>query len=136
VKKITLALSLLLFISCGSENSGVLMQNEIPQSVYTYAATHQILDEGETIVTYYDATISLSNEESAMITNKHVIYHYNGRTTKMPLQDIVSINHTEETLVGDIITVESLDGNMMKIEIAPLNGGEIFLSVLRSKTNM
>jgi len=112
------------------------MQNEIPQSVYTYAATHQILDEGETIVTYYDATISLSNEESAMITNKHVIYHYNGRTTKMPLQDIVSINHTEETLAGDIITVESLDGNMMKIEIAPLNGGEIFLSVLRSKTNM
>ncbi|MFZ9777525.1 MAG: hypothetical protein ACO3CI_04225 [Schleiferiaceae bacterium] len=136
MKKITLALSLLLFISCSFENSGVLMQNEIPQSVYTYAATHQILDEGETIVTYYDATISLSNEESAMITNKHVIYHYNGRTTKMPLQDIVSINHTEETLVGDIITVESLDGNMMKIEIAPLNGGEIFLSVLRSKTNM
>jgi hypothetical protein len=136
MKKITLALTLLLFISCSFENSGVLMQNEIPQSVYTYAATHQILDESETIIAYYDATISLSNEESAMITNKHVIYHYNGRTTKMPLKDIVSINHTVETLVGDIITVESSGGNFMKIEIAPLNGGEIFLNVLKSKTKL
>ena len=134
MKKTTLALTLVLFISCNFENSGVLLQNEIPQSVYTYVSKYQVLEEGETIVAYYDATISLSNEESAMITNKHVIYHYNGRTTKIPLEDIVSINHTVETLMGDIITVESSDGSFMKIEIAPLNGGEIFLGVLKSKT--
>lgn len=135
IYRVTLSVVLLILTSCEIPNSGVLMQNEIPESVYTYAINHQILDSNESIIAYYDTTISLSNEESAMITTKNLIYHNNGRTTKMLLDDIILVKHNKETLVGDIITAESKDGSIMKIEIAPLNGGELFLEILRKKTN-
>ena len=133
--KIIPVFALVLLISCDfSYSGGVTLQNELPTSVHQYIKDNQILDSDESIVAYYDTTISLSNEVSAMITNKNIIYHNNGINTKISLDDIASINHTIETFIGDIITVESNEGNYMKIEIAPFNGGEIFLQILYKKT--
>tara|TARA_B100000575_G_C23134888_1_gene659064 strand:- start:3095 stop:3520 length:426 start_codon:yes stop_codon:yes gene_type:complete len=134
--KIITSAALLILTSCDlSYSGGVTLQNELPPSVHLYVKNNQILDSNESIVAYYDATITLSNEVSAIITNKSLIYHNNGVNTKMRLSDIVSIDHKKETFIGDVITVESYDGNLMKIEIAPLNDGELFLQILKDRTD-
>jgi hypothetical protein len=58
------------------------------------------------------------------------MYHSNGNTFSIPLDEIDDVRHRTETLVGDIIEIDSRSGQTMKIEIAPLNSGQTFRDVL------
>ena len=89
-----LVLPLLIFIvsSCDLENpGGVLTNNELPTSVIEFFENTDIL-ESEQIIAYYDVTIALDNSESAILTNKNLIYYKNGRIERFPLNSIASID--------------------------------------------
>ena len=76
-----LVLPILVFIisSCDLENpGGVLTYNQLPQSVIEFFEKTDIL-ENEQIIAYYDVTIVLDNSESAILTNRNLIYYKNGR---------------------------------------------------------
>ena len=125
--------SLLVFIlllqSCSLEKTGgVLTLNELPESVILFIEEKNILD-GEAIIAYYDKTITLNNSESAILTNKNVIYYKSGRINKIPLSTIKSISDVENCF-GVCFLITSFDNQIMKIEIAPLNNGAIFLQLL------
>ncbi len=130
-----LVLPLLIFIvsSCDLENpGGVLTNNELPTSVIEFFENTNIL-ENEQIIAYYDVTIVLDNSESAILTNKNLIYYKNGRIERFPLNSIASID--AEDCFGLCIIVSTRDNRVMKIEIAPLNGGDLFLELLRKQVN-
>ena len=130
-----LVLPLLIFIvsSCDLENpGGVLTNNELPTSVIEFFENTDIL-ESEQIIAYYDVTIALDNSESAILTNKNLIYYKNGRIERFPLNSIASID--AEDCFGLCIIVSTIDNRVMKIEIAPLNGGDLFLELLRKQVN-
>ena len=130
-----LVLPILVFIisSCDLENpGGVLTYNQLPQSVIEFFEKTDIL-ENEQIIAYYDVTIVLDNSESAILTNKNLIYYKNGRIEKFPLDLIASID--AENCFGLCIIVSTRDDRTMKIEIAPLNGGDLFLELLRKQAN-
>mgnify|MGYP001223703947 CR=1 FL=1 len=130
-----LVLPILVFIisSCDLENpGGVLTYNQLPQSVIEFFEKTDIL-ENEQIIAYYDVTIVLDNSESAILTNRNLIYYKNGRIEKFPLDLIANID--AENCFGLCIIVSTRDDRTMKIEIAPLNGGDLFLELLRKQAN-
>ena len=133
MKKIyTLSLSLILLYSCDMENpGGVLLYNQLPESVITFVDEKKILGD-EKIIAYYDITIALNNSESAILTDKNIIYYKYGRIDKIPLSAIESISE-EEVCLGACIIIKSLDNSVMSIEIAPLNGGDLFLRLLKEQ---
>tara|TARA_B100000674_G_scaffold306329_1_gene254434 strand:+ start:184 stop:597 length:414 start_codon:yes stop_codon:yes gene_type:complete len=128
-----LALPLIIFLisSCDLENpGGVLTFNELPSSVIEFFDEKDIL-QNEQIIAYYDVTVVLDNSESAILTNKNLIYYKYGRVERFPLNIIVSIE--EEQCFGLCIIATTRDDRVMKIEIAPLNDGDIFLDLLRKQ---
>ena len=131
LKLLALPLVIFLISSCDLENpGGVLTYNELPASVIEFFDTTDIL-ENEQIIAYYDVTLVLDNSESAILTNKNLIYYKYGRVERFPLSSIVSIE--EEECFGLCIIASTSDSRVMKIEIAPLNGGDIFLDLLRKQ---
>lgn len=110
--------------------SGVKLGNEMDPYALEYLADNRILNPDEELVAYYDATMDMDGTEAAILTTRRVIYRKGGANYEIAISDIVDIRHRKETLIGDVIEIQSTSGKSMKIEIAPLNGGESFLSSL------
>jgi hypothetical protein len=110
--------------------SGVKMANEMDQYALDYLERHQLLNTNERLVCYYDVTLSMDGSEAAILTTERLLYHKAGRTTALLLGEVVDVQHHYESLIGDVIVAQTASGEMMKIEIAPLNGGETFLHAL------
>ena len=134
MKKILFTFTFLVFlVGCDLENpGGVLTSNQIPTSVFEFIDKKNILDD-ENIIAYYDVSMVLNNSESAIITNKNVIYYKQDRVMKFPLNEIQSIDNEERGIIGLSIFVTSIDGRIMTITIAPLNGGDLFLDLLKKE---
>ena len=133
-KLILISLICLLFIiGCGDDPGGVVSQNQISKETLEYI-NKNILNTNEKLVAYYDVTLLMDNSESATLTDKRVIYHKNGRNSSILYEKIKRIDHKYTTLIGDTILIESASDDVMKIEIAPLNDGEIFLDLLKKRS--
>ncbi len=124
------------FYSCSMNEGGVRTTNNMEKYALDYIKDNQLLEEGERISAYYDYTISLDGTEAILLTNSRLIYHNKEtQTTVIKITDIVDIQNRTESLIGDIIEVTSQNGDIMMIEIAPLNQGETFLKALKLKVN-
>ena len=133
LKLLALPLVIFLISSCDLENpGGVLTYNQLPASVIEFFDKTDIL-ENEEIIAYYDVTIVLDNSESAILTNKNLIYYKYGRVVRFPLSSIVSVE--AEDCFGLCIVATTRDDRVMEIEIAPLNGGDLFLELLRKQVD-
>ena len=133
LKLLTLPLVIFLISSCDLGNpGGVLTYNQLPASVIEFFDKTDIL-ENEQIIAYYDVTIALDNSESAILTNKNLIYYKYGRVVRFPLSSIESIE--AEDCFGLCIVATTRDDRVMEIEIAPLNGGDLFLELLRKQVD-
>ena len=131
LKLLTLPLVIFLISSCDLENPGcVQTNNQLPASVIEFFDKTDIL-ENEQIIAYYDVTIALDNSESAILTNKNLIYYKYGRVVRFPLNSIVNIE--AEDCFGLCIVASTRDNRVMEIEIAPLCGGDLFLDLLRKQ---
>ena len=113
-----------------SPEGGVRLANEMEEYASTYLSEHAILDESDTLVAYYDSTISLDGTEAYILTEQRLIHHYRGSNTDVAVAKIEDIKHHKEMLIGEIIEIYSSDQVPMKIEIAPMNGAETFINVL------
>ena len=118
-----------------AEASGVRLSNEVPPSAIDYMNAHKVLEPGESIVAYYDSTMSMDATEGALLTTTRLVTYTGSRVTAMQIRDIAEVNYRQEGLMGDIIEVESDTGTRMKIEIAAANQGESFKDALVSRWN-
>lgn len=110
--------------------SGVRLSNEMDEYATEYLKEHKVLNDSEELIAYYDVTISMDGTEAAILTTERVIYHKNGTSTSIPLTEITDIRHRQDSLIGDIIEIDSQSGMPMKIEISLFNQGETFLNLL------
>lgn len=116
---------------------GVKLGNEMDQYALEYLVEHDILDEGEVVKAYYDVTISMDGSEAAILTDQRVLYHRNGSTLAVALEDIVEVDFRNEGLVGDIVEIVDNQGDALRVEIAPLNDGAAFYRALeRARTRI
>ena len=129
-------LALLVFIGVwlftGPEG-GVRLSNEMETYASEYLEKHDVLNDSESLLAYYDVTLSYDSSVAAILTTERVLYHNKGINTSISYKDIVDISHRQESLIGDIIEITPIDGQIMKIEIAMLNQGETFLKVLMNQ---
>jgi hypothetical protein len=105
---------------------GVKLANEMDAYALDYLADHHILETDERIIAYYDATLSMDGSEAIILTDQRLMHHRNSRTSAVLLTDIEDVYHHREAFIGDIFEVSCRTGLPMKLEIAPLNGGETF----------
>ena len=105
---------------------GVKLGNKMDKYATKYLEEHQILEPGEKVLAYYDATMSMDGTEAAILTDRRLIQHANGTNSFVRLEEVEDIRHRKETLIGDIIEAEDSSGTIILIEIAPLNSGETF----------
>lgn len=110
--------------------SGVKLANQMDEYAVEYLDEHALLEPDEELRAYYDVTISMDGTEAAILTDRRVMYHHNGETTSISLDDIVEVDHRQESLIGDVIEVVKVDGTALRIEIAPFNDGAAFLRAL------
>ncbi len=130
---LVLAISFVLS-SCSMDEGGVRVSNNMEKYALEYLEDSQLLSPNEKILANYDYTIALDGTEAAILTDSRLIYHNaNTMNTIMDITDIVSVDHHEESLIGDVIEVTNSSGELMIIEIAPYNQGSTFLKILRSK---
>lgn len=135
MKHLILVSSILLVLSgCGvKKEGGVRLANEMEDYALDYIEKHEILEPGESIVAYYDYTISLNGKEAAILTDRRLIYHKREENTVIAHADVADVVHQEESLSGTTIEVYAADGQSMRIVIAPLNGGETFYRALMNQ---
>jgi hypothetical protein len=124
-----LVLGAIIWLFSGPEG-GVKLANEMDQYALDYLEANNILEPNEALIAYYDVTISMDGTEAAILSTERVIYHKEGRSTAIRLNEIEDIQHRYESFTGDVIEVTSSSGVIIKIEIAPLNQGETFNNVL------
>ena len=127
----TLALFLGLAVgSDASKQGGTLLPNEMDAYATDYLNNNVLVQPGENLRAYYDYTIALDGTEAAWVTDQRVAYHKAPNTTYIELSDIESIETSEEGLIGHVIDIRSTSGQAMHIEVAPMNGGEVFIREL------
>jgi hypothetical protein len=125
----------LVFFSFGPEG-GVRLSNTMEDYAIEYLDQNQVLLPDEKIVAYYDVTVALNGSEAAILTDSRVIYHKHGRNTTINLSDIAEINQAGNGMGGVLIQISDQAGDMMAIDIAAFNQGELFLEALENKSGV
>jgi hypothetical protein len=113
-----------------SEPGGTLLPNELSITTTSDLNANGLLESGASMRAYYAYTLELDNSESAWVTDQRVAYHLAPNTSYMMLSDIDSIDTREEGLMGHMIDIRSKSGELMHIEVAAMNGGEVFVREL------
>src|SRR3972149_10539518 len=54
---------------------GVRMSNEMEPYATEYLKNHQVLDPSESLLAYYDGTLSLPGREAALLTPHRAVFH-------------------------------------------------------------
>jgi hypothetical protein len=113
-----------------SDASGVRASNEVPASAIARLEKQRVLLPGESIVAYYDGTLGGDGTEVAMVTTERLVSINGARVTALALADVVDVRHHTEPITGDVIEAQGDGGQTIKVEVAPLNGGDFFFSSL------
>ena len=110
--------------------SGVVLGSQVPETTVKALEAKNLLKPDETLLAYHDATIRLDMSEVTLVTSSRVVYAKGQTAAAMALVDVTRITHHTEGILGDIIDIVAIDGRTMRIEIAPLNGGDAYVDVL------
>jgi len=82
-------------------SGGVKMANEMHKYALEYIEEHNLLNDTEALIAYYDATGQMDGSEAAILTTERVMYHKDGRTVSIDLKDIDDVQH--RLLLGGIL---------------------------------
>ncbi len=113
---------------------GVLMGPEVTDATRSKLQARKLLRPDEQLVAYYDGTVMLDMSEVTVLTSDRITVAKGARVTTIALEDVASIDHRVEHIIGDVIDVRSQRGERMRIEVAHLNGGVSLLNALEDET--
>jgi hypothetical protein len=123
----------LVAIGASSDQAGgVILGAQVPQPTVDALKAKNLLKPDEVLLAYHDATIRLDMGEVTLVTDARVVHARGETAAAMQLVDVAKITHHTEGLLGDIIELTDQDGRSMRVEIAPLNGGESCVNVLEA----
>jgi hypothetical protein len=116
-----------------TEPSGVVYASQLPPATRQKLDEQGLLEAGEQLIVYHDGSFSLDQSELVLLTTERAIYAKGATRASMRLAEIVSIDHHEEPLIGDVIEIASVSGQRLRLEIALFNGGTTFMNVLEDE---
>lgn len=114
------------------EPSGVVLGAQVPQPTVEALKSRNLLKPDEVLLAYHDATVRLDMSEVTFVTSSRVVSSHGETAAAVALVDVTKITHHTEGILGDIIDITSEDGRTMRVQIAPLNGGESYVNVLET----
>jgi hypothetical protein len=120
--------------SASLPEGGVRAGNQLDEKTRALVNRKAHLGDDEEIVSFYDTTLNMDGSECAALTTSRVIYWTSSTVSELALADVESFTHHSEPIEGDIISITSTSGRLMKIEIAPLNDGATFVAALERLT--
>ena len=110
--------------------SGVVLGAQVPEATVKALEAKNLLKADEALLAYHDATLRLDMSEVTLVTSSRVVWAKGNAAVAMALVDVTRITHHTEGLLGDVIDIVSIDGRTMRVEIAPLNGGDAYVDIL------
>jgi hypothetical protein len=116
--------------SAADKETGVTMGTQVGEKTIAALRKRGLLREGEVLVVFYDATVSLDMSEVALLTNKRIVSTKPDVVASIDLADVATARHTTEGIIGDVLEVSAVDGRRLRIEIAHLNNGASFVNAL------
>ncbi len=128
----------------------VLTGDSVSDDVLEHLRTQNILEPSEELIAYYDNTLYDDGTEASIVTTRRIIYYCDNeicradnrfgdrnlrRTTAIALSDITDIQHRIGTTIndgfpGDIIEIQSAQGEQLTILIDMWHDGPSFLDLL------
>jgi hypothetical protein len=111
---------------------GVILGAQVPEPTVQALKARNLLKPDEELLAFHDATVRLDMSEVTLVTSSRVVHASGETATAMLLVDVTKITHHTEGLLGDVIEVTGEDGRSMRVEIAPLNGGESCVNALEA----
>lgn len=115
-----------------AQEQGVIPGTQVPQKVTAALVAKKLLRADETLIVYYDGSVSLDMSEVSFVTRERVAYAKGDVVATIPLAEIAKITRKSEPLIGDSYDLTADDARTMRIEIAPLNGSDSFASALEN----
>ena len=110
--------------------TSVILGAQVPAPTVDALREKKLLGPREQLLAYYDATIRLDMSEVTFVTATRTVHAQAGTVATMELADVSKITHRSQGIIGEVIDLVGDDGSTMKIQIAPLNGGESYVDVL------
>ena len=118
--------------SAPAQAGGVVLGAQVPADTVETLKERNLLKPGESLLAYHDATVRLDMSEVTFVTPSRVVHARGESAAAMALVDVTEIKHHSEGLLGDVVELTSNDDRKLRIEIAPLNGGDSYVSVLET----
>ena len=133
-------IAVLLVLSClgcfgwlmSSPEGGVKLSHDMDPYAVEYLEEHQLLRADEQLVGYYDRTLSMDGTNAYIVTDQRFIHHHSQGNFTAPLTDVETVEAVEGDVGGTIFIFSTVQGDVFRAEIDPLNGSETFARVLRS----
>jgi hypothetical protein len=110
--------------------SGVVLGAQVPDATVKALEAKNLLKSDEALLAYHDATLRLDMSEVTLVTSSRVVWAKGDTAVAVALVDVTRVTHHTEGLLGDVIDIVSVDGRTMRVQIAPLNGGDAYVNVL------
>ncbi|MBN2910282.1 hypothetical protein JQC72_12300 [Polycladomyces sp. WAk] len=113
---------------------GVKLANEVDARTLQTLRQRHLLQQGEELIAYYDRSLDMDGSEIALLTSNRLVYDKRGRITSVPLGEIQDITFGQYSDIDgkwQRIEVKYRDFHRMKVEFAPLEGGDVFYRALK-----
>lgn len=120
-------------VHASSSPGGVIMGTQATKEDRVKLRERRLLTDRETLVAFYDATVSGDFTEVYVVTTERVAVAKSGQVTALDLASLTTIDHRDEGALGDVIEAANAKGERLHIEVAPLNGGVSFLNALEDE---
>ena len=114
------------------EPAGVLVGAQVPQKTVDTLKARKLLAPEEVLLGYHDATLRHDMSDVTFVTKSRVVHVKGATVSAVALADVSSITHHTEALGLDVVDLVTKDGKSLRIEIAPLNGGESYVDVIEN----
>jgi hypothetical protein len=109
---------------------GVLVGAQVPDTTVEALKARKLLQPQEAVLAFHDATLRLDMSEVTFVTKSRVVHAHGDKVSAVALADVSKITHHTEALGLDVVDFVTKDGKSLRIEIAPLNGGESYVDVI------
>ncbi len=107
---------------------GAVPGNQMGEASRAHLSSRNLIQPGEEVIYYYDASISLDNSEACFFTDRRITYFLGDRVNSILWTEVQNISGRDE--FNYTISVSSTNARFLRCEIAPLNGGPEFYDAL------
>ena len=124
-------MAFLVWAASGPEGGVRVGIHQMEPYAQDYIAQENLVDSGETIVCYYDASITLDASELVILTDRRLIHVSPRGRSEIALEDVLDVRARDGGVAGHIVDVTSTGSTRIHVEVAPFNGGEVLEGEIR-----